>query len=163
MSSDLAELNKVLEDLTGGLIDSSSGGGAPAPPATDAPQPPRPTPTPPPPRILRVPSDALPSYRVRVQFLDAVSREYTVTEDFSVSDLVAHVAESVGLLEHADEFHIVEGIRTASTPASPTSERWLRLASTLAEAGIVPSRPPSAPPLVFRMRWSVVFAVSVFP
>ena len=112
---------------------------------------------------LRGLNPALPKYLVRVTFLDASTVDCEVTEDWTVGDLVAAVANGVGLGAASALFHLCEGLRNSSQPLSSTNfERWLPRAATLPECGITAQRArnPALPPLVFRMHW---FCVPVRP
>ena len=105
---------------------------------------------------LRGLNPTLPKYLVRVTFLDESTAECEVTEDWTVGDLVASVANGIGLGAASALFHLCEGLRNSSLPLSSTNfERWLPRAATLPECGITAQRArnPALPPLVFRMHW----------
>ena len=97
----------------------------------------------------------LPMYKVRITFLDESSSEYTVTEDWTVGNLIASISESIGLLRLTDLFFLSEGIRNTLMEPSATNEVWLPLDAPLPSLSITPSRlhDATARPIYFRMRW----------
>lgn len=107
--------------------------------------------------MLRGLNPALPAYKVPVMFLDGCRAEYDVTEDWTVGELTAAVANSIGVLDAAPLFHICQGVRTSNAVISPTNyEKWLPRATTLAELGFTAKTAAvtaAGAPLVFRMRW----------
>ena len=107
--------------------------------------------------MLRGLNPALEAYKLPVQFLDGCRAEYDVTEDWTVGELTAAVANSIGVLEAAPLFHVCQGVRTSNAVLSSTNyEKWLPRATTLAELGFTAktaAATAAGAPLVFRMRW----------
>ena len=107
--------------------------------------------------MLRGLNPALEAYKLPVMFLDGCRAEYDVTEDWTVGELTAAVANSIGVLDAAPLFHICQGVRTSNAVISPTNyEKWLPRATTLAELGFTAKTAAvtaAGAPLVFRMRW----------
>lgn len=107
--------------------------------------------------MLRGLNPALEAYKLPVMFLDGCRAEYDVTEDWTVGELTAAVANSIGVLDAAPLFHICQGIRTSNAVISSTNyEKWLPRATTLAELGFTAKTAAvtaAGAPLVFRMRW----------
>lgn len=106
-------------------------------------------------RVIVPTNPDLPMYKVRITFLDESTTEYTVTEDWTVANLVACISESIGLLRITDIFFLSEGIRSTLMEPSATNEVWLPLNATLPMCGITPQRidDTNARPIYFRMRW----------
>jgi len=98
-------------------------------------------------------------YTITITFLDGCSAEFEVTEDFTIGEFTATIANSIGVLEAAPLFHICQGLRTSNAPISSVNyEKWLPRSATLRELGLVDGNIEEVlgeVPLIFRMRWYV--------